>query len=47
MKCLHLPEQHIGKTANGFSMLEEQRHVFRQIIEYIDAEKPDAVLITG
>jgi exonuclease SbcD len=28
-------------------MLEEQRHVFGQIIGYIDAEKPEAVLIAG
>jgi exonuclease SbcD len=28
-------------------MLEEQRHVFGQIIDYIDTEKPDAVLIAG
>jgi exonuclease SbcD len=28
-------------------MLEEQRHVFGQIIGYIDTEKPDAVLIAG
>lgn len=47
MKFLHLSDLHIGKTVNGFSMLEEQRHVFGQIIRYIDAEKPDAVLIAG
>ena len=47
MKFLHLSDLHIGKTVNGFSMLEEQRLVFRQIIGYIDSEKPDAVLIAG
>lgn len=47
MKLLHLSDLHIGKTVNGFSMLEEQRHVFGQIIGYIDTEKPDAVLIAG
>lgn len=47
MKFLHLSDLHIGKTVNGFSMLAEQRHVFGQIIEYIDTEKPDAVLIAG
>jgi exonuclease SbcD len=47
MKFLHLSDLHIGKTVNGFSMLEEQRHVFGQIIGYIDTEKPDAVLIAG
>jgi exonuclease SbcD len=47
MKLLHLSDLHIGKTVNGFSMLEEQLHVFMQIIEYIETEKPDAVLIAG
>lgn len=47
MKFLHLSDLHIGKSVNGFSMLEEQRHVFKQIIGYIDTEKPDAVLIAG
>jgi exonuclease SbcD len=47
MKFIHLSDLHIGKTVNGFSMLEEQRHVFGQIIGYIDAEKPSAVLIAG
>lgn len=47
MKFFHLSDLHIGKTVNGFSMLEEQRHVFGQIVGYIDTEKPDAVLIAG
>lgn len=47
MKFLHLSDLHIGKTVNGFSMLEEQRYVFGQIIGYIDTEEPDTVLIAG
>ena len=47
MKFLHLSDLHIGKIVNSFSMLEEQRHAFGQIIGYIDSEKPDAVLIAG
>ena len=47
MKFIHMSDLHIGKTVNGFSMLEEQRHVFGQIICYIEAEKPEAVLIAG
>lgn len=47
MKFLHLSDLHIGKSVNGFPMLEEQRHVFWQIIEYIQKEKPDAVIIAG
>ncbi len=47
MKFFHLSDLHIGKTVNGFSMLEEQRHIFEQIIGYIKTEKPGAVLIAG
>ena len=47
MKFFHLSDLHIGKTVNGFSMLEEQRQVFGQIVRYINNEKPDAVLIAG
>jgi exonuclease SbcD len=44
---MHLSDLHIGKTVNGFSMLEEQRYVFGQVLGYMDTEKPDAVLIAG
>lgn len=47
MKFLHLSDLHIGKSVNGFSMLEEQKNAFRQIVEYIQAERPKAVLIAG
>jgi len=47
MKFLHLSDLHIGKSVNGFSMLDEQRHAFRQMIKCIRAERPDAVIIAG
>lgn len=47
MKFLHLSDLHIGKIVNGFSMLEEQRHAFGQIVGYLDSKQPDAVLISG
>jgi len=47
MKILHLSDLHIGKSVNGFSMLNEQRHVFRQIIAYIQTEQPDAIVMAG
>ena len=47
MKFLHLADLHIGKNVNGFSMLEEQRHAFRQIIAYIGEHKPEAIVIAG
>lgn len=47
MKFLHLADLHIGKTVNGYSMIPEQRHAFAQVMGYIEAEKPGAVLIAG
>lgn len=47
MKFLHLSDLHIGKSVNGYSMLEEQKKVFKQIIEYIQAERPNALIIAG
>ena len=47
MKFLHLSDQHIGKSVNGFSMIEEQKHAFAQILEYIRTENPAAVVIAG
>ncbi|GMO25130.1 MAG: exonuclease SbcCD subunit D [Termitinemataceae bacterium] len=47
MTFLHLSDLHIGKTVNGFSMLDEQRSFFKQVIKYIQAEKPAAVIIAG
>ena len=47
MKFLHLSDLHIGKSVHGFSMAAEQKHAFEQIIGYIKAERPDAVVIAG
>lgn len=47
MKFLHLSDLHIGKSVNGYSMLDEQKNAFRQIIEYIRTEKPAALVIAG
>ena len=47
MIFLHLSDLHIGKIVNGFSMLAEQKHVFKQIIGYIKTELPAAVIIAG
>lgn len=44
---MHLSDLHIGKRVNGFSMLEDQNYILKQIIEISRREKPDAVLIAG
>lgn len=47
MKLIHLSDLHLGKSVNGFSMLEDQADVLNQIVKIIDDESPDAVLIAG
>lgn len=47
MKFLHLADPHLGKRVNGFSMLEDQAHILRQILAILDDEQPDGVLIAG
>lgn len=47
MKCIHLSDLHLGKRVNEYSMLEDQRHILRQILEITDREQPDAVIIAG
>lgn len=47
MKFLHLADLHLGKRVNGFSMLEDQAHILRQILAILDIEQPDGVLIAG
>lgn len=47
MKFLHLADLHLGKRVNGFSMLEDQTYILRQILAILDDERPDGVLIAG
>lgn len=47
MRFLHSSDLHIGKTVNGFSMLEEQKHVLNQIVEAAKAREVDAVFLSG
>lgn len=47
MKLIHLSDLHLGKRVNGFSMLEDQRYILREILKIIDRESPDGILIAG
>lgn len=47
MRFLHTGDLHIGKTVNDFSMLEDQRHILRQILQLAVEKKVQAVLIAG
>lgn len=47
MKLMHLSDLHLGKRVNGFSMLDDQRYILKQITDVVDEEQPDGVLIAG
>ena len=47
MKFIHLSDLHVGKRVNEYSMLEDQRHIFGQILDIVREENPDAVIIAG
>lgn len=47
MRILHTADLHIGKVVNGFSMLDEQAHSLKQIINYLKEYHVDTLIIAG
>lgn len=47
MKWIHLSDLHLGKRVNGFSMVEDQNYILKEILEIIRREEPQGVLIAG
>ncbi len=47
MKFLHLSDLHLGKRVNGFSMIEDQKYILKEIIGTVESEEPDGILIAG
>ena len=47
MKFIHLSDLHLGKRLNEISMLKDQEYILLQILQIVDAEQPEAVLISG
>lgn len=47
MKLFHLGDLHIGKVVNGFSMIEDQEFVLKQVKDKIKEYKPDALILAG
>ena len=45
MRFLHVSDLHIGRRLNGFSLLEDQKHILAQILGL--AQECDAVLLAG
>ncbi len=47
MKFAHLGDLHIGKRVNGFSMLEDQRYILKQILEHLQQNSIEGVFLAG
>ena len=47
MKFLHIADLHLGKRVCEYPMLEDQRHILREIADLARSEAADALLITG
>jgi len=47
MKIIHTSDWHIGRQFHNVSLLEDQRHVLQQLLEYIEKEAVDALVIAG
>lgn len=47
MKILHTSDWHLGKKLEGYSRLEEQEAVLREICDIADQERADAVIVAG
>lgn len=47
MKFLHTSDWHIGRTINGFSLLEEQKYAFKQILSLAKEYEVDGIIIAG
>lgn len=47
MKFIHTSDWHIGQELRGFSRLDEHRHFISQLCQIVQAERPDALLVSG
>jgi len=47
MKFIHTSDWHIGRQFHNVSLLEDQKHVLKQVVAYIQAEEADALVIAG
>ena len=43
MKFIHISDLHLGKQLHGYSLIEDQKHVLRQIIAEMEKEEPEDV----
>ncbi len=47
MKFIHTSDLHVGRRLGEFSLIDDQRAVFVQLLDLIRKEMPDALLLSG
>ena len=47
MRFIHTADWHLGRVFHGRSLLEDQEHVLKQLIDLVTDARPDAVLVAG
>lgn len=47
MKILHTSDWHLGRTLHGYSLIEDQAYMLKQIIKYIIEENIELLIIAG
>lgn len=47
MKLFHLSDLHLGIRLNEVSLIEDQKYILKQVLDYVGSEKPDGVIIAG
>ncbi len=47
MKFVHLADLHLGRSLSEFSLIDVQRDILEQIVDYVGKNDVDAVLIAG
>lgn len=47
MKLMHIADLHVGKKVNEFSMIEDQKHIFKEILKIAKNQKIEGIIIAG
>ncbi len=47
MRILHTSDWHLGRQFHNVSLLEDQRHVLKQILHIVEQQKIDVILVAG
>ena len=47
MKFFHMADLHIGKIVNGYSMIDDQKALLDQTVQYLIQEAPQALILAG